>query len=296
MNYKKWINLNAKDLTDKTAIVTGSTGGLGGEICKTLALLNCNLIFLNRNLNKSEKQKEDLLKLNPNIKIDIIQLDQRNVEQVKNVANELKYIQFDYFIHNAGVYNVPIKKTSAGYNNIFTTNFVSPYYLTNSLLPYLKENSIKTIVVSSIANNYSKIDENDIDFSSHKKPSKIYGNSKRFLTFALMKLFNENNYSNFAICHPGITLTNMTNHYPKAINWLVKIGIKLLFPNPQKASLNIIKAMFENTKENEWIGPKHFNVWGYPNKKEFKTCKDNEKETIYKIAQQIYVNLKEKTD
>lgn len=292
MKYDKWLKLNTYDLTGKTAVITGSTGGLGIEICKTLAKLNCNLILLNRNLEKSNKQKEELLKINPNTKIDIIQLDLCDIDEVTYVANKLKHIKFNYFIHNAGVYNVPLEQTSSGFNNIFTTNFISPYYLTNSLLSYLKENNIKTIIVSSIAHNYSKIDENDIDFSTHKKSSKIYGNSKRFLTFALMELFKKNNYTNYAICHPGITLTNMTNHYPKAINWLVKILIKIFFISPKKASFNIIKSIFENTKENQWIGPKYFNIWGYPNKKKLNTCNNEEKQKIYNIAQQIYNKLK----
>jgi len=296
MKYDKWLKLNTHDLTGKTSVITGSTGGLGIEICKTLVKLNCNLILLNRNLEKSNKQKHELLSLNPNIKIAIILLDLCNIYEAEIVAKKLKEIKFDYLIHNAGVYNVPIEKTSTGFNNIFTTNFVSSYYLTNALLPYLKKNNIKTIMVSSIAHNYSKINENDIDFSTYKKPSKIYGNSKRFLTYALIELFKENGYTNYAICHPGITLTNMTNHYPKAINWLVKIFIKLFFIGPKKASFNIIKSLFENTEENQWIGPKYFNIWGYPNKKELKTCKDTEKEKIYKIAQNICNDLKEKTD
>ena len=107
-----------------------------------------------------------------------------------------------------------------------------------------------------------------------------------------MELFEKNNYSNYAICHPGITLTNMTNHYPKAINWLVKIAIKLLFPNPKIASLNIIKALNENTSKNEWIGPKVFNIWGNPKKKILKTCSPEESDKIFQIAEGIYKKLK----
>ena len=295
MNYKKWIKVNCFDLTNKTAVITGSTGGLGNEICKTLVKLNCNLVLLNRNKEKSEKQKQDLLTLNNKVKIEILQLDLSNVKQVINVTNQLKTIKFDYLIHNAGVYNIPLVKCSSGYNNIFTTNFISPHYITYTLLDNLKTNNSKTIIVSSIAHNYSKIDVNDIDFSKHKKSSKIYGNSKRFLTFGLMELFKQNNYTNYAICHPGITLTNMTNHYPKAINWLVKIGIKLLFPNPQKASLNIIKAIFDTTTQNQWIGPKTFNIWGKPTKRQLNTCTQLEKEKIFNISQNIFNNIK-KTD
>ena len=95
----------------------------------------------------------------------------------------------------------------------------------------------KIVVVSSVAYNYSTIDENDIDFSTRKKASKVYGNSKRFLTFALMELL-QNSHCKLSIVHPGITLTQMTNHYPKYINWLVKFGIKILFPTTA-SSVNV---------------------------------------------------------
>ena len=131
----------------------------------------------------------------------------------------------------------------------------------------------------------------DIDFSTYKKPSKIYGNSKRFLMFALFELFKNKTNASLAIVHPGITLTNMTNHYPKAINWLVKIGIKLFFPHPKKASLSIIKGTNISCDYHEWIGPKLFNVWGYPIKRKLTTCSEKESKEIYKIAEHIFSNL-----
>ena len=45
------------------------------------------------------------------------------------------------------------------------------------------------ITIGSVAHKYSKIDESDVDFSTRKRASKIYGNSKRFLMFSFM-LFN----------------------------------------------------------------------------------------------------------
>jgi len=291
MNYKKWIKLNTKDLLGKTAVITGSTGGLGNEIVKTLARLNCNLILLNRNLEKSEKQKNELLTINPKILIEIMKLDLCDFTQVKNITNILKEKQFDYLIHNAGIYNVPIYKTETGYNNVFQTNFVSPYFITKELMNNIISNNAKVIIVSSIAHNYSKLNEKDIDFSNSKKHSNIYGNSKRFLTFSMFELF-KNHQSNLSICHPGITLTNMTNHYPKFINWLVKFGIKIFFPNSKKASLNVIKSMFENCNYVEWITPKIFNIWGLPNKKKIKSYTKIESEKIYNIAECLYKKLR----
>ena len=96
----------------------------------------------------------------------------------------------------------------------------------------------RVVVVGSIAHNYSKTDINDIDFSTRPAASKVYGNAKRYLMFSLFELF-KNQKTRLAIVHPGITLTNMTSHYPKAINWLVKFAVGLLFPSPKTATATI---------------------------------------------------------
>ena len=292
MNYNKWIKLNTHDLSNKTAAITGSTGGLGNEIVKTLATLNCNLILMNRNLTRSTEQKNELLRINPNIKIDLIELDLCNFDQVKAVVKNLKDKQIDFLIHNAAVYNVPVFKTSTGFNNVFQTNFISPYYITKELLSNLNKNNSKVIIVSSIAHNYNKLNANDIDFSTSKKHSHIYGNSKRFLTYSFVSLFENSTSATLSITNPGITLTNITNHYPKAINWLVKIGIKAIFPNPKKATLNIVKGLFETTK-NEWITPQIFDIWGSSAKKHISKFESNEAEQIFNIAEDIYNKIKD---
>ena len=68
MTIKKWLKENAHILSGKTIAITGSTGGLGNEICDILAELEANLLLLNRNLKKSENQKTKLLEKYPNLK------------------------------------------------------------------------------------------------------------------------------------------------------------------------------------------------------------------------------------
>ena len=150
----------------------------------------------------------------------------------------------------------------------------------------------KTVVVGSIAHNYSKIDINDIDFSTRKPASKVYGNAKRFLMFSLFELF-KNNSKGISITHPGITFTNITNHYPKLIFALIKHPMKVIFMKPKKAALSILKGVFESCGYHEWIGPKLFDVWGLPNKKRLKTCSTTESEEIGKIAEEIYKKLRQ---
>ena len=292
MNISKWINLNTKNLKGKTIAITGSTGGLGIETCHHLANLGANFIFINRNLPRSNKLKHQLEELYPNIKIEIVLTDLSKFENVKNSVEILKQKQIDYLILNAGIYAVPRYKTDIGYDNVFTTNFISHYYLVKELLPNLKNNNGIVVAVGSIAHNYGKLNINDIDFSKTKKHSKVYGNSKRFLMFSLMKLLeNENNVS-LSIVHPGVTFTNITNHYPKLIYNFIKWPMKITFPSPKKASLHIVYGLFNSTPHNAWIGPKILSVWGKPKLNKLNTCKENEQNQIFEIAEKIYKKLK----
>lgn len=288
MNNDKWLQLNSYNLKGTTIAITGSTGGLGEIVSMYLAGLNANLVFLNRNIKKSVALEEKIKSIYPNTNIDHVEMDLSDINSVKNAIFDLKRMSIDILILNAGVYNVPIFKANSGYNNIFQTNFLSQYYLVKELLPILEKSKFgKVVAVGSVAHNYSSLDESDIDFSTRTKQSKVYGNSKRFLMFALHELLKDHKVS-LSIVHPGITLTNMTNHYPKAINWLVKIGIKLLFPNPKFASLSIIKGIFDSTPYHTWIGPSAFNIWGKPKKKKLQTCSTEESQKIYNIAEKLY--------
>lgn len=218
-------------------------------------------------------------------------VDMFDMNSVKLFVCKLMQEKFDMLIINSAVYNVPRKISSAGFDNVFQINFISPYFIIKKLIHSMRKNrDSKVIIIGSIAHNYSRANFNDIQKLKTKKQSVIYGNSKRFLMFATQKLLSVNNI-NLAIVHPGVTLTNMTNHYPVIINPLVKLGIKTLFPAPQKASLSILAGIYINTSHNEWIGPAKHNVWGYPKLQKLSTCSESEQIKIFETAENIYNSL-----
>ena len=291
MNIQKWLKDNTNDLTGTTIAITGSTGGLAKHVVSILASLNANLILINRNKEKTERQINNLKSLHPTLQVEFIQCDLTDFESVKTATELLKQKRIDILYLAAGVYNVKRYKTSLGYNNIFQTNFLSHYYMVKELLTNIKQVNGKIVAVSSIAYNYSTLDENDLDFSKRNKHSKVYGNSKRFLTFALQELCEKEKVA-LSVVHPGVTLTEMTNHYPKAINWLVKLGIKILFPPTSQASLSLIEGVFNFTNYHEWIGPKFMNIWGKPKKQKIKNISNEESKKIFNIAENIYSKIK----
>lgn len=289
MNYYKWLDKNTFSLKGKTVAISGATGGIGVCVCDYLAYLGADIICLDRNADKSNKLIADLKLKYPSLNAKHITVDLENMCQVKLVAVQLKEIEIDYLILNAGAYKIPRHKCDTGYDNVFQINFVSPYYLAHELAPQIKQKGGRVVAVSSIAHNYSKINVNDIDFSNLKASSKVYGNAKRFLTFSLYGMFN--NDKTLSVVHPGITFTNITNHYPKLIFTIIKHPMKIIFMPPKKAALSVIYGVFNGCERNTWIGPRLFNVWGLPNIKKLNTATYCESLRINDITNEIYKKI-----
>lgn len=290
MKIEKWLNENTSSLWGKKVAITGSTGGIGVELCEYLCKLGANLILVDRNLQKSERLKNKLLeKYGTDIRC--ITADLEDFESVKAVAEQLKNEAVDIFLHNAGAYSIPRKVCSTGYDNVFQINFVSPYYMIKELLPNLRKVKGRVVVVGSIAHNYSKADPKDIDFSTRTASSLVYGNAKRYLMFSLFELFKNETEVTLSVTHPGITFTNITAHYPKLIFAVIKHPMKIIFMKPRVACLSVILGIFKNCEYLEWIGPGFFNVWGKPKKQRLKTVSKTEREFIAKTAEEIYKKL-----
>lgn len=290
IKFQKWLLENTDSLKGKTVAITGSTGGLGGEICMYLAYLGASLILLDRNKKRSEEHRDSLLNIFPDASVRCVTVDLSDFDSVNEMLSKIEGAGIDILIHNAGAYSIPRETTSLGYDNVFQINFVSPYYITHRLIDTLKARGGRVVIVGSIAHNYSRTDRDDVDFSTRKKASLVYGNAKRYLMFSVESLCLEKGVD-CAITHPGITFTNITSHYPKLIFALIKHPMKIIFMSPSRAALSVLRGVFLRTEENEWIGPRFFNIWGKPNKKKINTADADERIYISKIANAIYEKI-----
>lgn len=284
MNIPKWLENNTSRLDGRRVVISGSTGGLGKELCSYIASLGGELILLDRNSERSLALAGELKEKFPSLAISHIRADMSDMESVRAAADRLSEMKIDYLILNAGAYSIPRYTCSTGFDNVFQINFISPYYLARRLLAGIESRGGKIVAVGSIAHNYSKIDERDIDFSTRTKASLVYGNAKRYLTYSLFAL----NSPAVSLTHPGISFTGITNHYPKPIFALIKHPMKLIFMHPRVACLSVLKGMFTDCKAGEWIGPSFLDVWGTPRKKPLRTANTAEAEKISAIANKIY--------
>lgn len=284
MREGRWIEKNTSSLKGKRVVISGSTGGLGRELCNYLASLGASLVLLDRNTERSLALAAELKAKYPNLEAEHIRADLSDISSVRAAADRLISMDVDYLILNAGAYSIPRCVTDLGYDNVYQINFISPYYLARRLLPKISARGGRIVAVGSIAHNYSAIDERDVDFATRDRASLVYGNAKRYLTYALFAL----NSPSVAVAHPGISFTGITNHYPPLIFALIKHPMKLIFMHPRRACLSVLYAMFSDCGVGEWVGPWLFDVWGLPTRKRLRTASPEEAAKIAVIAEQIY--------
>ncbi len=295
MTTSKWLKNNTSSLSGKTVAVTGTTGGIGRELCFYLAALGADLILLDRNRQKSEAFRTELLERFPSVSVVCITLELESLASAREASDALNARGVDVFIHNAGAYSIPRRISSYGYDNVFTINFLAPYYIIKEILPTLRARHGRAVAVGSIAHRYSRTDRSDVDFSTRKQASLVYGNAKRHLMYGLFELFTDEREASLAVAHPGITFTNITAHYPKLIFALIKHPMKVIFMKPRRAALSILAGIFEDAGYCEWIGPRCFDIWGLPKKKKLRSADESERAYIGQISEKLYREAAEKS-
>ncbi len=91
---------------NKTALITGASGGIGLELAKIHAAHGDNLVLVARNLSKLNKLKSEIEK-GQHVSVTVIGKDLSLTDAAIEVYNELskQNIQIDYLINNAGFGN-----------------------------------------------------------------------------------------------------------------------------------------------------------------------------------------------
>lgn len=125
----------------KNILITGSSSGIGKVAAETLKAEGYKVFQTGRKLLDIENY------------ISINLSDPNNVNKLYNYVKE-NFGDIDILINNAGQYLYsPIEKTDIKETEkIFNINFLSHYYLTSLIVPYMKDNGFGRIInISSIS-------------------------------------------------------------------------------------------------------------------------------------------------
>ncbi len=191
-------------LKKKTAVLTGSSRGIGKEILKLLAENNANIIACSRKEDKKHISFIHELEKKNNVEIEAFFFDLADSDQVKEKALEIinKYKKIDILINNAGIIHTALFQmtTIKKFKEIFETNFFSIIQFTQIILKSMLPHKSGSIINIS---STSAFDNND--------GRSAYSASKLSLVSLTKTLSNELGRHNIRVnsIAPGLTETDM---------------------------------------------------------------------------------------
>jgi NAD(P)-dependent dehydrogenase (short-subunit alcohol dehydrogenase family) len=200
----------------KTAVVTGSTGGLGYETVLVLAKTGAEIILTGRDDRKGQLALEKISREVVGARIFYEHLDLASLASIADFAQRMQVRQsLDLLINNAGVMALPRRQTTAdGFEMQFGTNYLGHFALTARLMPLLRRASGPRVVsVSSLAHRTGFIDFGDLQGTRLYSPWKAYGQSKLACLIFALELQRRSDAAGWNLtsdaAHPGFARTNL---------------------------------------------------------------------------------------
>ncbi len=167
-------------MKNKIVLITGATSGIGKEIAIGLANLGATIVFTTRDNSKGEKTRNELIAAINNENIDMVKCDLASFESIRNCCKEFKskYDSLHVLINNAGVWDFKRRESKDEIENIFATNYLAPFLMTNLLLDVLKKSNPSHIINVTSGMHYGTINFDDIEFKQKFSGAKAYRQSK----------------------------------------------------------------------------------------------------------------------
>lgn len=129
--------------SQKIALVTGATRGIGFETCRQLAQAGVLVLLAGRSLASAAKAADQLK--SQGLSVEAVALDVTNAAQIANIASDIqqRFGHLDILVNNAGVLlddvaRKPSEQTLASWRETFDTNVFAVVELTQALLPLLR--------------------------------------------------------------------------------------------------------------------------------------------------------------
>ena len=198
---------------NKIVLITGATSGIGKETALGLAELGATIVFITRDNLKGEKIKKELIAATNNKDIHMLKCDLASFKSIKNCCKEYKskYDKLHVLINNAGVWDFKRRESKDGIENIFATNYLAPFLMTNLLLDVLKKSSPSRIINVTSGMHYGTINFDDMEFKQKFSGAKAYRQSKLGLILYTRLLAKKLEGTGVTVntAHPGMNKTDL---------------------------------------------------------------------------------------
>jgi NAD(P)-dependent dehydrogenase (short-subunit alcohol dehydrogenase family) len=169
------------DMNGKTALITGSTSGLGSEVATRLGAMGATVIVHGRNAERGSEVVEAINAAGPGKAI-FYQADLASLADVKALADRVRdeHGELHLLINNAGIGGVSQdarRQSADGHELVFAVNYLSHFLLTRELLPLL-ESSVPSRIVNVASIGQRPVNFDDIMMTENYNQLVAYSQSK----------------------------------------------------------------------------------------------------------------------
>ena len=161
------------ELEDKTALITGSTAGIGLAIAVSLAREGATVIINGRTKKRVNDAIAQILGQNSNAKLEPLNADISG--SAGAAATTKRFPKLDILINNVGIGELkPFEKISDGdWLKLIETNFMSGVRLSRFYLPLMKEQGWGRILFISSESGIN-IPSNMIHYGVHRRYGQLH--------------------------------------------------------------------------------------------------------------------------
>ena len=192
-------------LAGRTALVTGSTDGLGLATAHRLASLGASVLLHGRHPQKLERVRVGF----PSGRGDgahCYLADLSSLDEARRLARDVagEHERLDVLVNNAGVVVPERRESRDGYELTFAVNHLSHFLLTLELLPLLRSARGRVVNVASVGQQ--AIDFDDVMLERRYDPMRAYAQSKLaqvMFTFELAERLGSGAMPTMNALHPA---------------------------------------------------------------------------------------------
>ncbi|MEB3071521.1 oxidoreductase [[Mycobacterium] vasticus] len=243
------------DQHGRTFVVTGANGGLGEIVTRTLAAKGATVVMACRNTGKAQQIADGI-----GGDVTVAALDLGSLASVRDFAAQQS--GFDVLINNAGIMNIPMRRTVDGFETQFGVNHLGHFALTGLLLDRIGD---RVVTVSSIAHKQTpKFWIDDLNYSNRFYQRNLaYAQSKlanlMFARDLQQRLVAAGSPLRSYCVHPGVSGTELFDNDKSLPGLVTKFGMQLIGQAPEQAAESILLAATTDADVNKYWGPTKLN-------------------------------------